>query len=177
MSFEYRSFFFEMDYEAYMRFLLEHDSELNLPYAFGMKLSFVSSPIALGQGMLILAEETGEVVGAVGFVYGTGVHEYEDREVCQIEVAFLREEYRGRLSFRNALRALVDQIQAGNPDVKTVQFWVPAGDEELRLLFAKLVALPGSTQSRVNDLDLYKLSYAELASYSRHGRAAIRKVD
>jgi len=177
MSFDYRSFFFEMDHEAYMRFLLEHDSELNLPYAYGMKLSFISSPLALGQGMLVLDEGTGETIGAVGFVYGTGAHEYEDREVCQIEVVYARPEYRSGALVRGGLRALVELIRSGNPDVKTVQFWVPAGDESLRRLFAKLAALPGSTQSRVNDLDLYKLSYSELASYSRHGRAAIRQAE
>src|SRR5690606_17619375 len=113
-----------------------------------------------------------EAVGAAGFVYGTGAHEYEDREICQIEVAYIRPEYRSGALFRGGLRALVDLIGSGNPDVTTVQFWVPAGDESLRRLLAQLAALPESSVSRVNDLDLYKLPYAELASYCLRGRAA-----
>ena len=167
MGFEFRPCEFEMDYEAYMRFLLQHDSELNLPYAFGMKFSFIGSPLFLGKAMLVFAEEPYEVVGAAGFVYGTGAHGYEDREVCQVEVACIRPEYRSVTLFRDGLKALVDLIRASNPDVQRLQFWTKADHGRLDRLFAKFGALPGATRSDVNDLTCYVVPFPALEQYCR----------
>ncbi len=72
MEFMFRPCELEMDDELYIQFLLEHHNNLNLPYEFAVKLSFLSSPLIAGKAMLILREEPYEVVGAAGFVFGTG---------------------------------------------------------------------------------------------------------
>lgn len=171
MSFEFRFCEFEMDHEAYIKFLLQHHDELNLPYSFSMKLSFISSPLVFGRAMLIFSEELYQIVGAAGFVYGTGANSYEDRHICQVEVAFIQKGYRQTSLFVHGLQALVDEMKAGNPDVEQVQFWASADQNELQRLFSKLEALPGSTRSIVNDLALYKLSFHELESYCRRFEA------
>ncbi|CAN7247074.1 hypothetical protein [Paenibacillus sp. LjRoot56] len=165
MSYEFRVSEFEMDHEAYMDFLLRHHDELNLPYTFGMKLSFISSPLFLGKAMLIINEESYDMVGAAGFGYGTGPDDYEDQHICQIEVAFIEKELRGSTLFVQGLRALVHAIKAGNPDVRQVQFWASAAEEELDRLFAKFLALPGSTKSIVNHLALFTIPFHELEAY------------
>lgn len=167
MLFEFRTCEFEMDHEAYMRFLLEHNSELNLPYKFNMKLSFTASPLFLGKTMLVFSEEPYEIVGAAGFVYGTGANGHEDRHVCQVEVAFIRDDYRRTRLFAQSLRELVELIRRDNPEVDTFQFWIPAADASLQRLAAKLGALPGATLSPVNEMTLCKVPFIELESYSR----------
>lgn len=173
MSFEFRDCEYEMDHEAYVDFLLRHHDELRLPYPFAMKLSFFSSPLFLGQAMLAIREDSYQLVGAAGFGYGTGPGEYEDRHICQIEVAFIEQGLRRTSLFVQGLRALTDAIRAGNPDVRQVQFWAPPDQEDLNRLFAKFLALPGSTRSVVNHLALYSVPFRELEAYcNRLGRSA-----
>jgi hypothetical protein len=172
MPFLFRRCELEMDHEAYMDFLLRHHSELNLPYPFAMKLSFISSPLVLGKAMLIFSEELYQVVGAAGFVYGTGQGDYKDRHICQVEAAFILKEHRRTALFVQALQALLDAMKAGNPDVQQLQFWAAADQEELKRLFAKLSSLPGSTKSIVNSMALYTVSFHELEAYCRRLRVA-----
>jgi hypothetical protein len=167
MDFIFRTCELEMDYEAYMKFLFEHDSELNLPYKFNMKLSFMASPLFLGKAMLVFSEEPYVMVGAVGYVYGTGANDHQDRHVCQVEVAFIREDYRRTRLFAQGLRELVKLIRRDNPEADTFQFWIPAADASLQRLFAKLGALPGATLSPVNEMTLCKVPFTALESYSR----------
>lgn len=166
MSFEFRICEFEMDHEAYMDFLLRNHDKLRLPYPFAMKLSFLSSPLFLGKAMLAISEESYQLVGAAGFGYGTGPGGYEDQHICQIEVAFIEEGLRRTSLFVKGLRALVDAIQANNPDVRQVQFWAPYEHEDLNRLLGKFLILPGSTKSIVNDLALYSIPFRELVAYS-----------
>jgi len=166
MDFEFRPCTLELNYEAYVKFLLQHHDELNLPYSFAVKLSFISSPLLFGKAMLIFNEEPYEIAGAAGFVYGTGNNQYEDRHVCQVEVAFLQQGYRRTSLFTQGLQALVNEMKAGNPDVEKVQFWTSPSNGELEKLFSKLSALPGSTRSVINGLAFYTVPFRELESYS-----------
>ncbi|TMV50926.1 hypothetical protein FE783_09710 [Paenibacillus mesophilus] len=167
MPFQFRPCTVEMDYKAYIHFLLQHHAGLNLPYPFAMKLSFISSPLLFGKGMLIIDEEPYEIAAAAGFVYGTGANEYKDRHICQVEVAFIRSEYRRTFLFIRGLQALVDEMKAGNPDVEQVQFWTSAEQGESEKLFSKFGALPGSTKTLVNDLAFYTVPFRELEALCR----------
>jgi len=170
MSFVFRTSEFEMDHEAYMNFLLRHHDQLNLPYPFALKLSFISSPLFLGKAMLAIEEESYEMVGAAGFGYGTGPGEYEDRHICQVEVAYIVEGLRRTSLFTLGLRALLQAIQADNPDVRQVQFWISTSDERLNRLFVKFLALPGASRSIVNDLALIAVPFDELDAYANRLR-------
>lgn len=176
MSFEFRISEFEMDHEAYIDFLLRHNDELNLPYPFAMKLSFISSPLFLGKAMLVISEESYRMVGAAGFGYGTGPGDYEDRHICQVEAAFIEKGLRCTPLFVQGLRALVNAIKAGNPDVRQVQFWASTAEEGLNRLFAKFLALPGSAKSIVNNLALFTIPFHELEAYcNRLGRSIVSR--
>ncbi|NOU93738.1 hypothetical protein GC093_10960 [Paenibacillus sp. LMG 31456] len=167
MSYQFRLCNFEMDYEGYIKFLLEHHDELNLLYPFAVKLSFISSPLIFGKAMLIFSEDPYQIVGASGFVYGTGPNNYEDRHICQVEVAFLQREYRCKPLFIKGLKVLIAEMKAGNPDVETVQFWASDGQMELEGLFSKFNSLPGSNRFTVNNLVCYQISFRELETYCR----------
>ena len=165
MSYEFRICDLEMDHKSYVKFLLSHHDELNLPYPFAMKLSFLSSPLLFGKAMYIIHDDPYEIVGVAGFVYGTGANEYRDRELCQIEVAFLKKEYRTPLLFIQGLQYFISKVKEGNPDVKTVQFWVAEEDLYLKRLISKFLALPGSNKAIVNNLALYTIVFEEFEQY------------
>ncbi|NOV01067.1 hypothetical protein [Paenibacillus planticolens] len=164
-----------MDYEAYMKFLLQHHDQLKLPYPFAMKLSFMSSPLEFGKAMLILSEEPYEFVGAVGVVYGTGANDYEDRHICQIEIAFIREQFRRTSLFLRGLEALIRMIKASNSDVEQIQFWASADNEELERLVSRWSSLPGYSRSIVNNLAFYTIPFAELEAYCGRFGSGISK--
>ncbi len=170
MHFQFRPCELEMDHEAYMNFLLQHHNELQLPYSFALKLSFISSPLILGKALLIFNEEPYQIVGAAGFVYGTGANDYEDNHVCQVEIAFLQKDYQGTLLFIHGLLALIDLIKASNPDVQQIQFWASTDNKAIKRIFSKFSNWPGSTQSIVNHMTLYSLSFHELVLYGHRFR-------
>lgn len=167
MSFLFRPCNMEMDHQAYINFLLEHHDELNLPYSFAVKLGFISSPLMFGQAVLIFSEETYRIVGAAGFVYGTGPNGYKDRHICQVEVAYLEPEFRQTSLFMQGLLVLIGQIKAGNPEVETVQFWAAETQAELERIFSRFNGLPGSNRFTVNHLTCHQFSFHELETYCR----------
>ncbi|WP_156926656.1 hypothetical protein [Cohnella panacarvi] len=159
-----------MDHEAYMRFLLQHHDDLNLPYSFAMKLSFLASPLFNGDAMLIFDEERNELAGAVGIVYGTGAGRYEDRHICQIEIAYLLPEYRRTTLFLSGLRALIGLIKFGEPTVEQLQFWVAADNDALRERLSRLPALPDSSMEIAEGMAHYKVSLQSLVALCRRFR-------
>lgn len=163
---------FEMDHEAYARFLLEHHDQLNLHYPFAMKLSFLASPLLMGRALLVFDEDKYELAGAAGFVLGTGPGEYEDRHICQAEIAFIRPAYRRTTVFRDGLLAFVELVRSANPDVRILQFWAPL-DPGLRRLFAKFGAVPEDAgQASVDRPVKYTVPFHMLEHYC----ARLRRV-
>ncbi|THF72708.1 hypothetical protein [Cohnella fermenti] len=167
----------EPDHAAYVKFLIRHHDELNLPYSFPVKLSFFSSPLMFGQAILILEEDSYEIVGAAGYVLGTGAGEYEDRHICQIEAAYLREPYRGTTMFVRALRALLESVRSLNPDVRVVQFWTPADLGSVEALWSRWSRLPGAETRREGSLAFYSVPLAELERFcERYDRGRITTI-
>lgn len=166
MQVSFRPCVFEKDQDAYIRFLIERHNELGLPYPFAMNFSFFASPLLFGGAMLAIDPQRQRTIGAAGFVLGTGAQQYEDRQVCQIEVAFLLEEYRGTYVFPRFLRALVDLMRTSEPDVRQVQFWADTRQTKRKRLYDKLLVVPGSTVQRAeNGLSLYQTPYAPLEAF------------
>lgn len=165
MVLQFRLSQFEMDLELYISFLLEHHGELNLPYSFAMKLSFIASPLVLGKALMIFNEEPYEMIGTAGFVYGTSAHDYEDRHICQVEVAFIQKAYRQTSVFAQGLRELVRVIKADNEAVQQVQFWTPVDQPDLDRLLGRFTLLPHATKSIVNNMAFYTIPFDELESY------------
>lgn len=159
----------EMDTTAYIQYLIKHQARLNLPYAFAAKLSFFSSPISMGRAVLMFEDEPYGILGAAGFVYGTGANDYEDRHICHVEVAYLQEEYRSTMLFMRMLNGLLAEMKAGNPGVSRVQFWIPANQEQLEKLCARFAVWPCSVKSTGvsgdQHLSFYSFSFAKLEEY------------
>jgi hypothetical protein len=155
-----------MDHDAYVKFLVKHQGELNLPYPFAVKFSFISSPLLFGKGLLLFSEDPYRIVGAFGFVYGTGAGEYEDRHICQVETAFLLPEYRSSSLFAKALLFLVKEIKAGNPDVETLQFWAAADCGGLEGIISRMRHIPSSKRLPVNDLVCHQVPFRDVRLFA-----------
>lgn len=166
MQFLFRPCVFEMDHKAYVNFLIAHHNELNLPYPFAMKLSFLSSPLIYGKALLVFEQDCYELVGAAGFVYGTGDNDYEDRQTAQVEVVYLSKPYRTGKLFFELMRNLIRLMQEEEPQVTRVQFWAMPRDPAHVRLFGKFLALPGSSsETAENGLKLHQAEYSELEAY------------
>ncbi|MFC4597750.1 hypothetical protein [Cohnella hongkongensis] len=153
-----------------MKFVLENHRDLNLPYPFHVKLSFAGSPLLLGKAMLVIDEESYEMVGAAGFVFGTGANDHQDRSVCQAELAFLHPKHRGTPLFVRGLQALLDAAREDNPEVEWFQFWAPCEQKELTGLFAKFAELPEASSETVNGVTRYRIPFEPLSAYARQYR-------
>ncbi|WP_226665987.1 hypothetical protein [Metabacillus litoralis] len=162
MELEFRTCKFEMDNKSYLKFLLENHNELNLTYPFAMSLSFISSPLILGKGLLIISDDPYQIIGVTGFVYGTSANDYEDKHICQVEIVFLKKEYRCTSLFLKVLQALIKEVKHSNPDVEQIQFWSSVNNGELESLFSKFSELPDSTKTLVNNMALYTVLFKEL---------------
>lgn len=158
----------EMDHDTYMKFLIRHHDDLGLPYDFPIKLSFLASPLVYGKALLVFDEDDFEVVGAAGFVYGTGADEFQDRARCQVEIVFLRKEVRRGTAFARGLRALLELMrnEAEGAEVRDVQFWLTAEQGRMKP-FAKLLAMPGAEATPTDGLLRCVVPFHELDAYAR----------
>ncbi|MEK3883308.1 hypothetical protein [Paenibacillus sp. PL2-23] len=157
----------EMDHSAYMKFLLSNYDQLRSPYSFPMTLSFIASPLILGQAWLIFSEEEYECVGAFSVVFGTGERNYEDREICQLSVAYLQPEVRRTPLFARTMHLLLQRLEHLNPEIKELHVWTARNSDEQRLL-TKLSRLDGATRRATDgDLELYALPFHSLKMYSQ----------
>lgn len=158
----------EMDFDAYAKFMLAHAEDLNLPYSYGIKLSFFSSPLINGKALLILDEETNALLGALGGVFGTGEHNYEDREICQIEIVYVLEGYRGTRVFLRMLQDGLQLLREENPELQQIQFWIPAAERRLDRMAAKFGGTRVAEENEGGDgsgLVFYKIDYGKVDEY------------
>ncbi|MBT2284222.1 hypothetical protein J7E78_11810 [Paenibacillus polymyxa] len=151
----------------YMDFLLAHYKKLNMPYNFPVTLSYISSPLLMGGGAILCFDDQDEIAGALGYIHGTGEHDYEDRHVIQLQIAFIKEEYRGSRLMVEALQFLLQHIdeQEEIESVQEMRFWA-VKDRINQRLFSKFAKRIGSTESEYGgSIDAYAIYLSELRAY------------
>lgn len=163
----------EMYQQKYMEFLLEHYTQLNLPYSYPVTLSFLASPILMDRETFLCFNDDHEVIGAFSYIYGTGEHQYEDVHIIQIQVAFFLEEYRSTRLFLQAIQFLTDHITQLGENVQEIRFWTPA-DDYLRRLFHKIATKNASVDTSFGTLDEYQASFPAWQAYSTKFRSSKR---
>lgn len=149
----------------YLEFLLEHYSQLNLPYPFPIAYSFMVSPILMRRESILCFNEEDEVVGALGYIYGTGKGNYEDRHIVQIQLVFLLEKYRKTSLFIKGLQFLLQSIDQLNREVQELRFLAPAADD-LRRLLAKMADRTASHATEYGPIDEYRASFLAWRTYA-----------
>lgn len=156
--------------QKYLEFLLEHYRELNMPYSFPVTFSYIASPAFMEQEAILCYSGEYDVIGAIGYIIGTGEQDYQDTYVAQIQIAFFLEPYRGTLLFVRAMQFLTQHIAQIPHEVKELRFWAPA-DDQLRSLFAKLAERTTTVETENGILEEYRAPFSawhSLAARFRH---------
>ena len=161
-----------MHEQKYVEFLLEHYQDLNLPYSFPISLSFIASPLLMedekGECFLCFSDQH-EVIGALGYIYGTGENQYQDTHLIQIQIVYFREEYRKTTLFLHTLQFLIQYIAQLDREVKEFRFWTPANDD-LQRLFTKIADKINSLETAFGPLDEYHASFSHWYAYANKFR-------
>lgn len=150
----------EMDFQHYLEFLLEHYRDLHLPYPFPVSLSFIASPVLMQQGSILCYDDHGvSVIGALGYILGTGENHYQDTHVVQIQAVCLHESYRGRTIFRKGLQFFTDHL-AQQREVSEIRFFAPA-DDKLHRLLTKVSEQIATRETDFGPLNEYRAAFSE----------------
>ncbi|WP_336776896.1 hypothetical protein [Paenibacillus sp. MMO-58] len=150
----------EVCQQKYMDFLLENYEDLRLPYPFLVAFGFIASPILMGQECFLCLDSGGEVIGAFGFIHGTGEGNYEDRHVVQLQVALISESYRRTRVFLQGLQTLAKHLNELNEAVSGLVFWTGMDDYAIRL-FNKFAERIGDGELAVG----YRVTLHQLNKY------------
>ncbi|WP_068775879.1 hypothetical protein [Paenibacillus sp. FJAT-26967] len=155
--------------EKYLTFLLDHYSELNLPYSFPMTLTFLASPILVKEEAFLCFNDEDEVVGAFGYIFGTGENNYEDSNVVQIQTMFIKEPYRTSRLFLETMQYVMQYMAQLNRKVTEICFWTPVRDD-LHTLLNKLFKQTAAQDTIYGRLEQYRASFSELYEYAMRFR-------
>ncbi|MGO4179927.1 hypothetical protein AB4Z17_02000 [Paenibacillus sp. TAF43_2] len=119
--------------EAFITFLLEHFVQLNLPYSFPVSLSYLSSPLFMEKESILFRNPDDEIIGAIGYIHGTGDQNYENEHIVQIQTVFIKESYRSTRLFLQASQFLAQYLAQLKQPVTELRFWIPAQPNLQRL--------------------------------------------
>lgn len=145
--------------EIYMQFLLENYEALNLPYSFPVTLSYISSPILMGEQCILFRDSNDEVAGALGFIHGTGAHSYQDRHILQIQTFFLKERYQNGRLFLQASQFLAQYLAQLKHPVIELRFWIPV-QPLLQKLCSKLAQKTAVQETAHGLIEEYRTDFA-----------------
>ncbi|RJE86190.1 hypothetical protein D3P07_19115 [Paenibacillus sp. 1011MAR3C5] len=148
----------------YLDFMLRHYENLNMPYPFIVTFGFIASPVLLGREAILCLDEENEIVGALGYIHGTGEKQYEDEHVVQIQAVYLGMAYRGTRLFLQGLQFLLHHLKHQPVSVTELVFWT--GQEPyINRLAAKFAGLESVTESEFGRLSAYRAPVPDLEAY------------
>lgn len=151
-------------HRKYLDFLLEHYDDLRLPYPFEAAFGYIASPVLVGRESFLCMDEENEVIGAWGYIHGTGEHDYENAHVIQIQAAYLSEPFRRTGVFFQGLQYLMEHLEQQDQGVTEILFWI-GRDAYMSRLAAKFASLELSVESEYGPLEAYRVSVSELKDY------------
>ncbi len=165
------SYYFEIcateTYQAkYLDYLLGHYADLGLPYPFTVALSYIASPVLIGNEAILAFNADDELVGAVGYIHGTGDHDYADTEIVQIQIVYIDETCRCTRLFLRGLQFLAQHLRDLDQHVAEIRFWTAASSTH-RSLFGKLAERASVTNHPAyGQLDEYRVSLPALLAFT-----------
>lgn len=146
----------EQRWEEYLLFLLRRYDELGLPYDHEMTLSFIGSPYLGSDALLAQLKGTGETIGALGFVFGTGEDFFDNDSICQVEIIYIDKQWRHTKLFGSMLVTFAKYLEQQHPAASLIQFWSPADRQDLNKLFAKFSDLIKTNDKSFGRVSLYQ---------------------
>lgn len=154
-----------MYHSTYMDFMLEHYTDLGLPYPFLEALGYIASPLLMGKEAILAFDEDDQLAGAFGYIHGTGERDYEDEQIIQIQSVYIKETHRCTGLFAQGLQFLLEHLALQEPAVEELRFWTP-GSADHHKLFSKFATLIVNKSSGASSrIEEYRVSLEELKTY------------
>ncbi|OBR68082.1 hypothetical protein A7K91_07650 [Paenibacillus oryzae] len=150
--------------QVYATYLLSHYADLKLPYSFSMAFQFLTSPLLVGSAFLCFNDQD-EVVGAFGYIRGTGEKNYEDTHVAQLQIIHLSEAHRGGVLLGVALQGLMEQVREQAEEIRHFHFWVPS-KLGLHRLCSKLGEKKATWETSQGEIEEYHGNAADWKAYA-----------
>lgn len=157
-----------MYHSAYIDYLLKHYTDLRLPYSFPVSLSYISSPLLTGREAVLAFNDEEQIVGAFGYIHGTGEQEYKDEHIIQIQVVHILKAYRGTGLFLHGLQFLLEHLSLQRPAVRELRFWVPNRQDHHKLFSKFATPLANLSTGKSGDpapVEEYRLTIEELKTF------------
>lgn len=152
-------------YQAkYLDFMLKHYDDLGMPYPFMVSFGFIASPVLMEKEAILCLDEENEVVGALGYIFGTGEKQYEDKQVVQMQAVYLDKAFRGTRLFLKGLQFLLHHLKHQPVSVTELVFWT-GQDPFMNRLAAKFASLESVTESEFGRLSAYRVPVPDLEAY------------
>lgn len=151
--------------QRYMEYVLDRYMQLDMPYPFSVSLGYLASPVLMNEEIFLALDDDHEIVGCLSLIKGTAAHNYENREVVQLQVIYIEPHYRASRVFLQLLQLLTQCLRYLEEPVTEIQFWTK-NDEKLRTLISKRMELqPQLHQSVYGPLHCYVIPYEKLENY------------
>lgn len=164
-------------WDEYFLLLMRRYEDLGLPYDFDMTLSFIGNPIVSGNAFIARSLQSGETIGALGFVFGSGADQYTDESLCQIEVLYIEEGWRHTKLLAQMLLEFVEFEKHRHRPIERIQFWSPADRSDLHRMFTKFSDCIRTNEKSFGRISLYQSTMDRIAKYAQRFQQRITQVE
>jgi len=152
-------------------FYIQHRTRIIPYYRVSLALKDVRNYMKQGRAALIL-NETDQVVGNGCFVLGLEEDGFNDKDIAVLGNSCFIEEYQHNRTFIRGLQKLVEEIEDANPNVKEVRIPTSADNAYTNRLYQKLTTKCQSQKSEYGTVNVYSMSFRELADFCSRFRPA-----
>lgn len=152
--------------QRYVEFLLEHYSELNLPYPFHISLGYISSPVLLNQEQFLALDDDNEVIGTISLIRGTAEHDYANREIVQIQTAYITRPYQSSTVFISLLQIMTQCLIYQEEPITDIVFWTGKDAYMEKLITRRFDVSPVQHHTIYGQLTEYRIPFNLLKQYS-----------
>ncbi|MDQ0230322.1 hypothetical protein J2S19_001576 [Metabacillus malikii] len=150
--------------ERMIDFILAHRKEINPAYDVRTVFFSLGTQLLYGDTLLVLNNEN-ELIGFVGYLFGTPENQFQDPETVRIEMVYLKNNYRCTRHFIACFRKLLTHIEEANLDTIKIQFYVNKENDYLCKLSSKFAIVESTTLSNFGEELLYSTSLTEVKTY------------
>lgn len=156
----------ETDIEKLIFYALDHRRDIHP--GFGVKYMLRTINAQLRHGRIYVATDPqGEWVGVFGFINGTPSQRFMNNDTVRVEMAYLRDDYRGTRAFVRGLQYLIGEIGRLCGDINEFQFYVSAEHRHLIPMFAKFADLSLTHSTDYGEEHLFTAPFGRVADYAR----------
>jgi hypothetical protein len=152
--------------EKMIHFIMAHRKEINPSYNVKTTFFSIGTQLFCGDTFLVTNGQN-EVIGYVGFIYGTPEKQFQDTNKVRIEMVYIEEKYRCTRLFAKGFKQLVDHIELAGKGTTYIEFYAYKENETLCRLCSKFAKVESESKSHFGEEILYSTSIEDLKGYLR----------